>query len=197
MSYLDQYISNLDGLIQQLSPQATRQLTRELGQEMRRRNAARIKANVQPDGAAYLPRQGYGWKLRQLKPNETLKPGQKFNFFKERDLSLKFVRDKGNRFVGEDEDGCMGGFLKKFIYIKTNAKKGRMFRKMANFKWLKTKNNNNEAAFGFMSGIVGQIAAEHQAGNDAINLPAHELIGFSADDLRVIQETIIAYLAKS
>ena len=51
---LDHYLDNLDGLIKQLTPAQTRALNRELGQELRRRNAARIKANIEPDGAAFV-----------------------------------------------------------------------------------------------------------------------------------------------
>ena len=199
---LDHYLDNLDGLIKQLTPAQTRALNRELGQELRRRNAARIKANIEPDGAAFVRRKGEAWKARALKEGETLKPSQKFGFYKGHNLQLKNVIDRGNRLVGvETTEGNPGyaasGFLKKFIYIQRPRASGLMFRRLPGSRWLKSKTTTAEAAIGFMSGLMGQIAAEHQSGNPKKNLPARELIGFGKDDLVYIEQTVVAPLAKS
>lgn len=199
-SSLDRYLDNLDGLIRQLTPAQTTALTRQIGQELRRRTAARIKANVSPDGNAFVRRQGEAWKARSLRDGETLKPGQRFGYFKSHNLRLKNVIDRDNRLVGiETTEGNPGypasGFLKKFIYIQRPRASGMMFRRMPNGRWLKSKTTASEAAIGFMGGLMGQIAAEHQSGNSAKNLPARELIGFAPDDLRYIQEAVVQHLA--
>ena len=72
-----------------------------------------------------------------------------------------------------------------------------MFRRLPGSRWLKSKTTTAEAAIGFMSGLMGQIAAEHQSGNPKKNLPARELIGFGKDDLVYIEQTVVAHLAKS
>ena len=199
---LDRYLDNLDGLIQQLTPAQTAALTRQIGQELRRRTAARIKANVAPDGSAFVRRQGDAWKARSLREGETLKPGQRFGFFKSHNLQLKNVINRDNRLVGvESTEGNPGypasGFIKKFIYIRRPSASGLMFRRLPNGRWLKSKTTTSEAAIGFMGGLMGQIAAEHQSGNHAKNLPSRELLGFAPDDLRYIQETIVSHIASA
>lgn len=197
---LNQYLENLDGLITKLSPAQTRAMSQEVGREMRRRVAARIKANITPEGMAYAARQGDAWKARRLRDGESIKPGQKFSYFKAHNLQLQYVIDRGDRIVGKEiTDGNPGyngsGFLKKFIYIHQPRKSGMMFKRLPGSRWLKTKTTASEAAIGFMNGLMASIAAEHQSGNSSKNLPARELLGFSPEDLRYIQETVIRHLA--
>ncbi|MFV2029812.1 phage virion morphogenesis protein [Neisseria sp. S1] len=199
MNSLDTYLTNLDGLISKLSPQQTRELARQIGNEMRSRTAARIKANVTPGGMAYPARQGEAWKARRLRAGESLKPGQKFGYFKSHNLQMKYLIDKGDRFVGEEiTEGNpgykAGGFLKKYIYIHQPRKSGLMFKRLPGRRWLKSKTTAAEAAIGFMGGLMAEIAAEHHYGNPSKNLPSREMIGFAPEDLRYIEDTIIKHL---
>ena len=66
-----------------------------------------------------------------------------------------------------------------------------MFRKLHQYKYLKLKATDNEAAVGFMSGLAAYIAAAHQYGEDG--RPARALLGFSAEDLSLIEELVIQY----
>ena len=194
---LNKYIDNLDGLISRLSPPQKKALLKEIGQEIRRRNARRIEKNIEPEGYKYAPRKGDRWKMRPLRQGEQLAVGQKFSYFKERDLELKNVIDRGDRFVGREVNGLnagyrASGFLKKWIYLKGARASARLFPKMPRARWLKYKASSAVAEVGFW-GLVGSIASEHQIG--AKKLTARPLIGFSADDLNYIEEAIIKHLA--
>ena len=112
---LDRYLDNLDGLIQQLTPAQTAALTHQIGQELRRRTAARIKANVAPDGSAFVRRQGEAWKARSLREGETLKPSQRFGFFKSHNLQLKNVINRDNRLVGVESTEGNPGYPASFL----------------------------------------------------------------------------------
>lgn len=196
---LDQYLSNLDGLLQKLSGPERRALSRVLAVEMRQRIGQRIKDNVSPKGEAYAGRRGGSWDLRPLRKGETLKPGQKFNYLKERDIQLAWVKDAGGHYIGREVPNsnygyAASGYKKELIYIKGRAKSNRMFRKLPSGRWLRYKTDDQQAAIGFMNGLVGQIAAEHQDGNATKNLPSRELIGFAKDDLSFIEDTVIKHL---
>lgn len=196
---LNQYINHLDGLIAQLSVPKKRALLRVIGQEMRRRNAQRISANVTPDGYPFAARRGDKWKTRALRPGESLQAGQKFNYFKQTDLQLRNVIDRGDRLVGRLAEGHndgyrAAGFLKKWIRIKKIQAKTSMFQKMPRSQWLRFKYSSDQAQVGFW-GLVGAIASEHQSGVRAKQLAMRELIGFSSADLDYLHDAVIKHLA--
>ena len=66
-----------------------------------------------------------------------------------------------------------------------------MFKKLHQYKYLKLKTTDNEAAVGFMHGLAAYIAAAHHYGEDG--RPARELLGFSAEDLSLIEELVIQH----
>ena len=206
---LNQWLEKLSGLLQNISRPEQRKLMRTIGRELQKRNSSRILNNVDPDNVAYVPRKGNAWALRRLRDSETIRRGQRFNFFKEQDLNLKFTRDTLSRngnpvIVGRPEengppDWEADGFVREWIYIK---KKGRgaqsklhMFRKLGKEKWLRYRADEHGAAIGFMQGSVARIAHEHHYGLG--KSPARELIGLPRSDLKYIQETLIAHLAKT
>lgn len=54
---IDQLVSRLGVLLQQLSPQQRVRMARDMARRLRASQAQRIKANVAPDGTAHAPRQ--------------------------------------------------------------------------------------------------------------------------------------------
>ena len=66
-----------------------------------------------------------------------------------------------------------------------------MFKKLHQYKYLKLKTTDSEAAVGFMHGLAAYIAAAHHYGEDG--RPARELLGFSAEDLSLIEGLVIQY----
>jgi len=56
MDDLQLLIAKFDAVLQRLSAPGRRALARQIGTELRKNNAARIKANVQPDGSAMAKR---------------------------------------------------------------------------------------------------------------------------------------------
>lgn len=61
-------------------------------------------------------------------------------------------------------------------------------------KYLKQKIDANSAAVGFMHGLAAYIAAAHQEGEG--NRPARTLLGFSSEDMRTIEETVVRHLER-
>ncbi|RKU01825.1 phage virion morphogenesis protein [Burkholderia sp. Nafp2/4-1b] len=64
------------GLLAKLSPPARRQLLRELARELRRAQQARIAAQQNPDGHAYVPRKARPARERSLNPHLRDKAGR-------------------------------------------------------------------------------------------------------------------------
>jgi len=90
---------------------------------------------------------------------------------------------------------------------RARAKKGRirnqaMFGKLRTTKFLRIKFNPNEAAVEFI-GRVSRIARVHQEGGTdlvskqgpRIRYPQRQLLGFSAADVRMIQDVLVEMLA--
>lgn len=202
MQELQAFIDTVDKLVNNLSPQQRRVMLRTMSIELRRRNAQRVKANIEPSGDKMSSRNGDRWKMRGLRDGQTLRRSQKFNFFKERDLSLHFVRDNGTTIVGREQGVGnppfkASGFVRANIYYKASTgKQQKMFTKMAKTKYLRSRSNANEAVVGFLGGLTAKIAAEHHYGSSSKNLPARELIGLSAEDLEYAQTEILAAIAK-
>lgn len=203
-SALNTYLDELDELIQRLSSSERAGLMRNIGKELQGRNSRRILDNVDPQNVAYIPRTGRAWDLRRLREGETIRRHQKFNFFKERDIELAFTREtyskNGNPMVlgrrAEDKQPFWqaSGFVREGIYVKDRRGKGklRMFKKLGKQKWLRFRATSQEAAIGFMNGVVARVAAEHHYGMKG--LPQRELIGLPKEDMEYIRNTVWEYL---
>ncbi|MGL4827154.1 MAG: phage virion morphogenesis protein [Vibrionaceae bacterium] len=79
-------------------------------------------------------------------------------------------------------------------------KKKLMFQKLNRQKWLKPSFANGKAEVGF-NGIASRIATEHQFGlkakinNRLFTYPKRELLGFTQQEMDMIEETVIKHLA--
>ena len=196
---LNNFIQSVDALIKNLSPAERSAMLRTISIEVRKRNAARVRGNIQPDGSPMAGRQGDRWKMRGLRNGEALLKGKKFNYFKQRDLALAYIRQEGKKIIGrkEGEPKKMSGYLRENIYFDgRNNKKARMFQKISRPKYLRSKNTSNEAIIGFLGDITAKIAAEHHYGDSRKNLTSRELVGLSDSDLSYIETEIIKSVAK-
>ncbi|MEJ6522093.1 phage virion morphogenesis protein [Shewanella bicestrii] len=82
-----------------------------------------------------------------------------------------------------------------------SIKRKLMFQKIIRQKYLKPEYSSQAASVGF-TGFISRIATEHQYGlrgriNERISAqyPKRELLGFTASELDMIEETIITHLA--
>lgn len=71
--------------------------------------------------------------------------------------------------------------------------KKRMFTKIHRAKYLRSQIDSMGVAIKFVSGLTAYIAAAHQYGNDG--RPERHLLGFSDDDLEVIENLVISHMA--
>ena len=168
-SELNQYIDNLDQMTRKLSASETRQLLQQLGRQLRQNNKKRIQANVTPSGAPMFRRHSIA-----VEPLKTLRKEQDF-IYHDKIRRYRTMRDKGSY---------------KSDVMKA-AKLQTMFRKIHQYKYLKLKSDSHEAAIGFLNGLVGYIAHAHQEGED--NRPERTLLGFSDDDLQLIENQLQRY----
>lgn len=183
-SELNQYIENLDQMVRKLSASETRQLLQQLGRQLRQNNKKRIQANVTPSGAPMFRRHSIA-----VEPLKTLRKEQDF-IYHDKIRRYRTMRDKGSYFVGYEyyRKGIMTA--DKSDVMKA-AKLQIMFRKIHQYKYLKLKSDSHEAAIGFLNGLVGYIAHAHQEGED--NRPERTLLGFSDDDLQLIENRLQRY----
>ena len=192
MDALEQYLDHVDALIAKLSPAQQRQLAKQIGDEIRKRNAQRIRTNIEPDGSAMAPRQGRN--LRKLRGG--LRQRQQF-YYLGRMVSLQWSKDAGDRIIGRDGNNDpfkAGGYLKQFIMLQSSARR-TMFRRLPLVKWLKTKATADSATVGFWNGGVGKLAAAHQSGEG--KTAARQLLGFAPDDIQFIEHKAIEFLAEN
>lgn len=204
---LDKYIENLDALIQKLSPVERRRLNQEIGRKIRASNKLRIAANISPSGGAFLSRKGEP--LRKLRRSEQITPGKEFKYmgFGARMCTVKTAASAANPsrattrayeadyvWGWDDAAGGIRKYKKSRIGIVGGGVKSKlMFRKIHQLKYLKQRADNDRAAVGFLSGLTGHIAAAHQYGEGS--RPVRQLLGFSDDDLHMIEETVVRHLS--
>ena len=169
MTELDQYILQIDHLVQQLSPAQSLNLMRKIGSKIRQSNKQRIKANTEPDGNAFTPSKAHanGRKTRRIGVEQTF-------LYKGTLHRYRTLHDYGDYYIGYDY---------------------HMFRKIHQYKFLQLKAQSHEAAIGFLSGLTGYIAAAHQYG--AETRPERTLLGFSESDLQLIQHILKEHLNPS
>ena len=189
MDALEQYLDHVDALIAKLSPVQQRQLAKQIGDEIRKRNALRIRANVEPDGNAMMKRQGRN--LRKLRGG--LRQRQQFYYFG-RAVSLQWSKDAGDRIIGREGGKQAGGYLKQFIMLESGARRA-MFRRLPMVKWLKVKASADSVTVGFWNGGVGKLAAAHQSGEG--KTAARQLLGFAPDDIQFIEQKAVEFLAEN
>lgn len=209
VSGLDQYLHELESLIRRLEPQARRRLANDIGTEIRRRNAQRIRANISPGGAPFTPRQGQP--TRKLREGERIRVGQAFIYLGRTAMmrtiktpasaaapsraSTQAYNDKYVYGWDFEADGIRK-FRRDRIELPDNSERGaRMFRKIHRFTYLKKQPLPEGVQVGFPGGLTGYIAAAHQYGAD--NRPVRELLGYSDEDLRYIQETVVRHLVEA
>lgn len=216
---LEIYLAHLDRLADRTSAAGMNKLKRDLGRTMQLANRQRIAANIEPSGAPMLPRLASHEEGRKLKKNERLKPGQEFYYIgphgkhNRRIRRLKNVKtpasaaaktridtapyDPQYEWGYELETGGVSKFNRDYIRVldgkpaKARLKK-RMFTKIHRAKYLKSQINSLGVAIKFVSGLTAYIAAAHQYGED--NRPERHLLGFSADDIEVIENLVISHM---
>lgn len=92
---LEQFATYFDTMLADLSPAKRKAVARKIGQRLRRLNAQRMRANVEPDGAAMAP--------RKKRLREKSKPGRGRRMFRE-------IGKARNLRVRPSEDGVEIGF---------------------------------------------------------------------------------------
>lgn len=87
-----------DAMLADLGPAKRKEVARKIARELRRRNADRIKRNVEPDGGKMAPRKR---KRRIRRARRTIKSGLMFrNLYKARSLKLKATADSAQIYIG-------------------------------------------------------------------------------------------------
>lgn len=217
---LSLYIRDIDEYIARLSPAGLRRLKSDIGKVVLKANRQRIRANIEPEGNAMTPRAGYDEEGRKLRKNERLKPGQEFYYIGPYTKHYKRIRrlknvktpasaaaktridtapyDPQYEWGYELETGGVSKFNRDYIRVMDGkpAKarlKTRMFTKIHRAKYLQSKINSLGVAIKFVSGLTAYIAAAHQYGED--NRPERHLLGFSHDDLEIIENLVISHMA--
>ena len=209
MSELERYLQELESLIRRLDAPARRRLANDIGTEIRRRNAQRIRANISPGGAPFTPR--HRQPTRKLRQGERIRIGQAFIYLG-RTAMMRTIKTPASAAAPSRDttqahnDQYVYGWdfeaagIRKFrrdrIELPDNSeRRARMFRKIHRFNYLKKLPLPEGVQVGYPGSLTGYIAAAHQYGAD--NRPARELLGYSDEDLRYIQETVIRHLAET
>lgn len=191
-------IAELDGLIKKMHPSQLLKLKRDIARSVRRENARRIRANVDPAGAAFAPRHNSPQLrgLRHLRKFEPLVIGQEFFYDGNTPRKLAWIRPDTDpnviqgRLVGESRR--LRTFSRDVIKVKGYAKEAKMFRKIHGARYLRQQVQGNLIRVGF-SGSTANIASRHQYGTDVI---ARQLLGFSEADIAMIREKILLALSQ-
>ena len=182
---LEHYISSIGNLAARLQPAQTLRLMRDIGRKLRQQNKRRIQANVGPDGAPFTPAKGLaqGRKIRRLRTEQDFMLGGRLHRY-------RTLHDYGGYYIGWDyrTRTTIKADKAKLHLPAGEGKRRQMFRKIHQYKYLKIKTQPHEAAVGFLGGLTGYIAAAHQHGED--NRPERHLLGFSADDYRLIEQML-------
>jgi len=187
---------------------ALKELVHYAGQLVKKKNAARIRANVQPDGT----------------PMRKRKDPQKGNahiafIYKNPVTGLCLVRDLknyrryGTYIQGFDRmRGAMRSFrisrIVKYISIdksKVIVRKApqKMFKNIIKAKWFKLKSTDRSATIEFAA-IAGEVAAIHHYGEkdrphpkaQEVRYPERQLLGVTEADTKEIWDLFIEHLSK-
>lgn len=152
------------------------------GPEMRKHNVGSIRQMVSLKTPETDARYGNMWRLH--------KGGR---WYQRTNFNPNYV--EGFALSDSALEGGVSKFSRSFIYVrgKPRLRDKLMFRRIHQYKYLKMKASTHEAAIGFLGGLVGYIAAAHQYGEDG--RPERSLIGFSDEDLHLIEQMLIQHLS--
>ncbi|EGT4306141.1 phage virion morphogenesis protein [Cronobacter sakazakii] len=91
---------------------------------------------------------------------------------------------------------------KQPIRAKNGRIKREMFAKLRTSRFLKAKGSDSEAAIEFAGKVQRMVKVHHYGLKDkpgpksqAVEYPARQLLGFSDDDRRIVEDVIISYLS--
>lgn len=200
---LEKLSSFIEPMLRALSAPQRRALTQKIARDLRRINQRRIKSQQNPDGSSYDVR---------LKPKMAV--GQIQFIYKDELRDMKSWQDQGDRVTGYDRNaGGIRTFIKDRVQkwlpshtasrTRRGNKKEKMFSKLAGPKYLKTHTSEHSAAIEFL-GRIAQIANIHQhglrapvsAGGALYSYPERQLLGFSAQDQRILLDSILTCLTR-
>lgn len=122
-----------------------------------------------------------------------------------RELASKLRQSQAKRIASQrNPDGSPFEPRKPKARKKRSRIRRTMFSKMRTTKHLKTMATDSTATV-FFTGRTEQIARVHQLGlRDRVNArrqifakyPSRRLLGFTADDIEMVQDTVITHLSK-
>lgn len=196
--------STILDILARTKPTRRERVLGDIGRVLRRSQAARIKAQKQPDGEKFPPRKKKLPMRKRLSATRFLYPmhgsgaprvvfmkswafvGKKYivGFDIEEGATRTFRRDRIIRFLGVDdhEQNKSAG-----QWYTPGVKEQAMFKRIRLPKWLKTWAATDAVNAGFRGDVV-RIAESHQKGEDWH--PKRELIGLSPEDIRMIEDKI-------
>lgn len=197
-----------DAMARAGNEKALNELIKYAGTLVKKKNAARIRANVQPDGT----------KMRIRK--EPQKGNSHIAFIYKNPVTgmclvrnLKNYRHYGDYIQGFDRmRGAMRSFrlsrIVKYISIdksKVIVRKApqKMFKNIIKAKWFKLKTNDRSATIEF-AGVAGTVAAIHHHGDKdrpnpkarEVRYPERQLLGVTNADTKEIWDLFIDHLSK-
>lgn len=115
------------------------------------------------------------------------------------DLSRKIRTSQAKRVKANlNPDGS--AFKARKPQNRKGSIKRKMFQRLIRAKWFKAKGTTNQAGVSF-EGQLSRMVREHQYGlrgrinkNIEIQYPQRELLGFSEDDMELIENVLIDHL---
>jgi len=202
----------LEPILQSMRPAERAKMARTVRSNLLRSQRARIKAQKNPDGSPF--------KARAVK--QPINKPISFVYRKEgsnrtRVASMVSFRDEGDRMVGFDiEAGGLRTFLKSRVvrYIPPIHKSGlraqsgsikrqAMFSKIRQSKFMVGRSDSSSVSVEFVAG-VSKIARNHQFGRTTridkdgttATYPRRELLGFTREDIEMIQDTVLNHISQ-
>ena len=163
---LDAIESWLDGIMQRLKPGERRRLSMKIGQFVRKQNAARIKSNVTPEGAAMEPRK----RKRRIKDRNGKTTGRTSKMF----IRMHLARSLKTQVHGDEEVEVGYGynaFINRIARINHDGLRAAYGRKGA----YKNKGSTDGPL----------MYAQY---------PARPLLGFAPGDREEIMDSILEWL---
>lgn len=207
VSGLNLYIDHLDGLIRKLSPAQRRGMMKDIAVSLRHSNKRRISANIEPEGGAMMARKTVP--AEPLRKNARIRVGEELEYMGH-PVEMRTIKtaasaanpsrrttkpyDADYVWGWETGEGGIRKYRKTELGKPGGVRQKAMFRKLHLYKYLKQKIDANSAAVGFMHGLAAYIAAAHQEGEGS--RPARTLLGFSPEDMRMIEETVVRHLER-
>lgn len=172
MDDFEKLVPWVQGIAKSLSPGEMRSLSRRIGIAMRRANARRIAANVEPDGSPMRPR----------------KPARQRRKRKSRELP-EWLKDRIR---------ANPALEKKFGWPERPPKKSkrkpkRMFRRLRLVSRMMIRADSDGVELYFRPKASATAEAHHFGKGGR---PVRRLLGFHPDDESVIMDAVLAHLEK-